>query len=139
MHLILKKKIVTCGKFDIRFTLTGNDTTVSTTSNNILAQIKLNSKTNKDSENIYYFYTEKNNSHTSDFTSQKGATANKTFYKDSFTNIGDYKLNQLTEVFLTYPGDINYYRILFLVRNMTYLEGSDWINSYGFSMICEKF
>jgi len=132
-------KIVACGKLDIRFSLSSG-TQVNSNGDNIRAQIRLNSTADKNSEQVYYFYTEKVNKNEDNFNNQVGTATSSTFDKTIYTSIGNYKLNQLTEIFLTYPGDINYYRIVFLVRNMTYTtNNSNWTNSYGFTMICEKF
>ena len=109
-------KIVPCGKFNLRFSsgtlpqiasITGLTSAVSV---NILGQLKYDSNQRV----VRSFAVSVQNS-------------------NGFVNLESANtLNRVGEYYLSYPGDNNFYRIVFLARKMNATQ-----NSY--SIVCEKF
>lgn len=112
-------KIVPCGRFNFRFS--------NTTKPQIASVTNLASPTT-----IYYMSQYKSNVNNIDMKAVLLTSKNiqsKTVFVDLDTN---YALNGVGEYYMSFPGDNNFYRVVFLARKMT-----DTQNSY--SIICEKF
>ena len=109
-------KIVPCGKFNFRFS--------SSTIPEIAPISDLAASTP-----VYFMRIRKYESN------QRAVTQGNTTIKNSKTfSVLDreYKLDQVSEYNISYPGDNNLYRVIFLARKMTTTT-----NSY--SIVCEKF
>ena len=109
-------KIVPCGKFNFRFS--------SSTIPEIAPISDLAASTP-----VYFMRIRKYESN------QRAVTQGNTTIKNSKTfSVLDreYKLDQVSEYNISYPGDNNLYRVYFLARKMTTTT-----NSY--SIVCEKF
>ena len=109
-------KIVPCGKFNFRFS--------SSTIPEIAPISDLAASTP-----VYFMRIRKYESN------QRAVTQGSTTIKNSKTfSVLDreYKLDQVSEYNISYPGDNNLYRVIFLARKMTTTT-----NSY--SIVCEKF
>ncbi len=109
-------KIVPCGKFNFRFS--------SSTIPEIAPISDLAASTS-----VYFMRIRKYESN------QRAVTQGNTTIKNSKTfSVLDreYKLDQVSEYNISYPGDNNLYRVIFLARKMTTTT-----NSY--SIVCEKF
>lgn len=109
-------KIVPCGKFNFRFS--------SSTIPEIAPISDLAVSTP-----VYFMRIRKYESN------QRAVTQGNTTIKNSKTfSVLDreYKLDQVSEYNISYPGDNNLYRVIFLARKMTTTT-----NSY--SIVCEKF
>lgn len=117
---------VDCGKFSFRF----NAST--------LPQIKLVSGP---STSIHYTLIHKVNKSTDGFSGTNTLTSNMTVTIGSDTTVdtngwqtldSSYANNSLDELYITYPGDNNLYRVTFLARNSSATQ-------FFYTMICEKF
>ena len=109
-------KIVPCGKFNFRFS--------SSTIPEIAPISDLAASTP-----VYFMRIRKYESN------QRAVTQGNTTVRKSKTfSVLDreYKLDQVSEYNISYPGDNNLYRVIFLARKM-----SNTTNSY--SIVCEKF
>ena len=118
---------VPCGKFVMRFSGDAN--------NNTIPQIKLKTP-NTTATTIYYNIITKQNSSGNSFSPNNTLNTNQTLSintSNNFISIDDtYSINKLDEIYLSYPGDNNIYRITYLARTMSDTE-------FSYSMICEKF
>ncbi|HAR73736.1 MAG TPA: hypothetical protein DCR77_10085 [Flavobacteriaceae bacterium] len=109
-------KIVPCGRFNFRFS--------STTIPQIASVTNLASPAT-----IYYMSQYKSDGDKKTVLSTNKNIQNITSFVDLDVS---YKLNGVGEYYMSFPGDNNFYRVVFLARKMTTTQ-----NSY--SIICEKF
>lgn len=115
-----------CGRFSFRY-----DTTVH-------PQIKLVSG---NSLSVYYTVIHKVNSSGSTFSSPNTLASGKSVTIGKGNNVdtngwqtldSTFENNVLDEIYITYPGDNNLYRLTFLARNSSATQ-------FYYTMICEKF
>ncbi len=109
-------KIVPCGRFDFRFS-SGTIPQIGSVSN-------LTTPTR-----VYFLGQLKKEINLFTVTQASVLLQNKS----NFVNLdSNYLLNNIGEYYISFPGDNNFYRVVFLARKMT-----DSQNSY--SIVCEKF
>ncbi|MGV4413701.1 hypothetical protein [Chryseobacterium sp. T1] len=123
--------IVPCGRFQFRY------------NNPVMPQIKLVTANTSDT-NIYYSRIRKRNSSANNFTVNTGRSLNTNQMttinaSNQWVDIGNatdstgaFSKDTLDEYYITYPGDVNMYRVTFVART-----AAD--NNVSYSMVCERF